>query len=131
MLATIKEFFKQRQGIDAIYLFGSQARMSAGPESDVDVGVLFSEDAIPDGPGKLDMQEQLALLLRRDVDLIALNHVSPIVKYQVLQHGQLILNNQPAAVQEFIVKALLEYEDLKRIRAPIERALSQRTYYGG
>ena len=43
--ARLKAFFEDnRRGAVAVYLFGSVARGEAGPESDVDVGILFAED---------------------------------------------------------------------------------------
>ena len=43
----LRELFKARaeaEGIAAAWLFGSVARGTASPDSDVDVGVLFRED---------------------------------------------------------------------------------------
>ena len=45
--ARLREFFAanaEREGIAAAYLFGSVARGTAGPGSDVDIGILYLED---------------------------------------------------------------------------------------
>jgi predicted nucleotidyltransferase len=61
-------------GIVAVYLFGSTARGLAGPESDVDVAVLF--DRTPPlrltGP-RFDLEGDLERALGGPVDLVVLN----------------------------------------------------------
>jgi len=78
----------------------------------------------------LDMQEDLAAQLGGDVDLVALNRVSPIVKHQIFKFGKLLLKKQPSLINDFFSKSLMEYVELKRVRAPIERNLLKGRIHG-
>ena len=63
-------------GVESIELFGSVARDEAGPESDVDVLVRFSETDRPKGLAFFrlyaDLSEELSQLLGRQVDVATL-----------------------------------------------------------
>ncbi len=60
----------RRWGVRELALFGSVLREDFGPESDVDVLVEFEPERTP-GLGFIDMQEELAALFRREVDLVS------------------------------------------------------------
>jgi predicted nucleotidyltransferase len=70
----------------AVYLFGSHAQRTAGPESDVDVAVLLS--------GQLDpvllwqLSGDLADIVGVAVDLIDLRAATTVMQYQIVTRGR-------------------------------------------
>lgn len=62
--------FCQRWKITELALFGSVLREDFGPESDVDVLVTFAPGAGWDILDHIEMEEEMAVLLGRSVDLV-------------------------------------------------------------
>jgi uncharacterized protein len=111
---TLREFFaRDPHGAAAVYLFGSQARGTARERSDVDVGVLFEEDpphALDDAADRLDAE--LESLLRKEVDVVTLNHASPDLAFRVIRDGKLLLEANKSKRIRFEVATRNEYWDL-------------------
>ena len=63
--------FCQRWKIRELALFGSVLRADFRPDSDVDVLVTFSDDADWGLLAHIQMQQELATLLQRPIDLIS------------------------------------------------------------
>jgi predicted nucleotidyltransferase len=70
----------------AVYLFGSQAQGTAGPESDLDMAVLMAGGADPVLLWQLS--GELADIAGCSVDLIDLRAASTVMQYQILTRGQ-------------------------------------------
>jgi predicted nucleotidyltransferase len=116
--ARLKAFFEgDPRGAVAVYLFGSVARGDAGPESDVDVGVLFASDppATLNAP-QFALEAALERLLARPVQVVALNRASADLVHRVLRDGRLVLDRERAARIRFEVQRRNEYFDLAPIR---------------
>ena len=79
--------------IAAVYVFGSVARGDAGPESDLDLGLVLPRGAtvlgsyrmVADLAGKVERHTR-----RRTVDVILLEPQGPIFCHRVLAEGRLI-----------------------------------------
>jgi len=104
----------EREGIAAAYLFGSVARGTAGPGSDVDVGVLYEEDPplTLEGLG-LRLEGDLESLLRRPVQLVVLNHAPVDLAIRVLRDGKLLVDRNRSKRVDFEVKTHFEFFDLE------------------
>lgn len=124
---AIKAFFEGDDNLRLVFLFGSMAKGTASPDSDVDVAVLFA--APPSSLELVDMRTRLEEHLKRDADLISLNSAGPIIKMQVLKTGIQILGRK-GDYEEFFVRTVNEYHDFKRIIAPLEEAVLRRRIYG-
>ena len=112
--------------IGLAFLFGSAASGRMTAESDVDVAVFF--EPAPDIDRCEDIREALAKATHREVDLVILNQASPILRMQVLKNGIPLIKNEKI-YEEFFVRTLSEYDDLKRTRKVIEdRILSEATH---
>jgi uncharacterized protein len=114
----LRTFFDDTpRGAVAVYLFGSVARGEAGPDSDVDIGVLFSVEPAStlDSP-PLDLEGELERRLGRRVQVVALNRASADLVHRVLRDGKLVLDREPAARIRFEVRRRNEYFDLAPIR---------------
>lgn len=130
MKREIIGFFEKKKGVVAVYLFGSEAKKKGNKASDVDIAVLYEGSSVPDFHSKLEIQEALSSRLKKEVDVVVLNKANPILKHQVLKYGELLLNNNPSLVNTFIVRSLMEYDDIKRVRAPIEKNILKGRIYG-
>ncbi|MEQ1912409.1 MAG: nucleotidyltransferase domain-containing protein, partial [Vicinamibacterales bacterium] len=113
----------------AVYRFGSTAHGNAVPSSDVDIAVLPCSPLAPNV--RFDAQEQLAVLLGRDVDLVDLRAASPVLAVQVLGSGQLIHDGDAVNRGAFEDRALGAYARLNEERRGIlARVAAEGTVYG-
>ncbi|GAB6039496.1 type VII toxin-antitoxin system MntA family adenylyltransferase antitoxin [Endothiovibrio diazotrophicus] len=106
----------------AILLYGSHAKGTAGPASDVDLGLLAGGEH-PDPFELMTARTELEEWLGRPVDLVLLDGVSPILAMEALRHHRLLHLADRTAWEAFQVRAMREYFDLKMVRRPIEEAL--------
>ncbi len=126
----IRAFFTGREEVTAVYLYGSAAQDRLTLHSDIDIGVLYKEDAQPDFQQQMSDTAALSTQLNREVDLVTLNQASPILRMQLLKKGELLINNAPHQVNLFFIKTINDYFDLKQVRRPIEEHLREVTIYG-
>jgi predicted nucleotidyltransferase len=110
----------------AIFLYGTAVTGKLRVDSDVDFAVLVG-GATADPFDIASLRTDLEALVGRSVDLAVLDGASPILTMQVLRHGRVLFNRRPALLEDFVVKTLGAYFDLKRTRQPIEDALLQAT----
>jgi predicted nucleotidyltransferase len=110
----LRDFFGAKSdGLAAVYLFGSVARGEARPDSDVDVAVLYRGELPRTLEGlPLELEGELERLLRRPVDVIALNRAPLDLVHHVLHEGVLIAEPDRSARIRFEVKSRNEYFDL-------------------
>jgi predicted nucleotidyltransferase len=126
LLTSLDDF----QGIAAVYLFESSGTSSFGPESDIDVAILFSPETIPSPREVFDLQATLSEVVNKDVHIVVLNTASPIIGMQVLKKGEKILERSSRLTTEFFVRTVTMYADLKIVRKQIERHLILGQQYG-
>jgi len=79
--------FCQRNHITKLALFGSVLRDDFGPESDVDVLVEFDPEHIP-GLAFISMQDELAAIFQRRVDLLTFTGISKYFRKKILREAQ-------------------------------------------
>src|SRR4051794_7133632 len=127
-IQTTIDFLDQRFGLDTLWLFGSEATGTARQDSDLDLAALFRRR--PSAIELFDARGELAETLRRDVDLIDLDHASPILGMQVLQHGRLLADFDPKRRYAFFSRTVSMYEDVKIGRREAERMLLARVMGG-
>jgi hypothetical protein len=109
----IRHQLEARDDLAAAWLFGSQARGTAGPESDLDVGVLFLEDPPRTLEGlHLDLQDDLRGALGRPVDLVVMKRAPADQVHRVLRDGILLVERDRSRRVRFEVKKRAEYFDL-------------------
>src|SRR5580700_1361168 len=82
----------------AAYLFGSFARGTARPDSDVDIAVLYgaSPPSTLAAP-QFVLEADLDRILRREVQVIALDTAPIDLVHRVLRDGKLVLDRDPGA----------------------------------
>ncbi len=124
------QWAESQKDLCTLLVFGSFSAGRATAHSDVDVAVLYRADAVPSSLQRLDLQQDLADLLQRDVDLIILNHADPIIAAQIDQNGELLVNKDVRLWDEQRVRILTSYAELKEIRKPMEEGILERRFYG-
>lgn len=79
-----------RYHVTELSLFGSAARGSLRPESDVDLLVVFEEGALVTLFTLIDLQTELSELLRRRVDLVPKGGLKSTLKPEVLAEARVL-----------------------------------------
>jgi predicted nucleotidyltransferase len=101
----------------AVYVFGSTAAGAVHESSDLDLALLPREPLTPEA--RWDLQQELAVALRRDVDLVDLRSASTVMRFQVVTTGELIHDGDPRERAEFEMLALSMYARLNEERKEI------------
>ena len=117
----IQHINKSVPGLIALYRFGSQAKRTARPESDIDLAVLV-RDPIP-SMRLFELAQDLAVQLHRDVDLIDLRAVSTVMRMQVLSTGACLDAPDEPARREFEMYAYSDYARLNEERKDIVKKI--------
>jgi len=104
-------------GVVAVYLFGSFARGDATPESDVDLAFLASTSLRSEA--RWNLQEELAEMLRKPVDLVELRSASTVMRTQVLSSGRVLYESDATTRSLFEASALGAYARLNEERRGI------------
>jgi predicted nucleotidyltransferase len=113
----------------AVYLFGSVASGTQGPDSDVDIAILPAQPLDP--VTRFDAQARVAAMLRRSVDLVDLRVASPVMAMQVLANGKLIDEGDPVARGAFEDRVFGAYARLNEERRGIlDRVSAEGSVYG-
>lgn len=93
-------------GMRLAVLFGSRARGTARPGSDLDIAVL------------LDDEEDLATLgvaleraVGRRVDLVSLRSAPPLLRFEIARDGRLLFEREPHDWAEFRAHAMIDWWD--------------------
>jgi predicted nucleotidyltransferase len=106
-------FADAHRDVVAVYVFGSVARGTARPGSDVDVAVLFPTTPEPTLLGRpLTLADDLRGALGCPVDVVVLNDAPPDLVHRVLRDGVLVVERDRAARVRFEVRLRNEYFDL-------------------
>lgn len=126
---TIKNFFFQKLQVLSVDLFGSFAENRATEQSDVDIAIFCDPTNIPLGLELIDWREQLSDILKKEVDLVCLNTVSPIIGMQVDQKRKNIFVKNNLQYSQYQMRLFSDYAELKELRAPMEKQILKRKYY--
>jgi len=120
-----------RHEIVLAYLYGSQARGTAGPLSDV--AVLFRTEM----PGNERFRHLLAVMgefmdifQREDVFVADLDDATPLLRFEVYREGSLLYCQDEAIRIKFLTEALRDYEDTRPLREIQHKYLLQRIAAG-
>jgi len=123
---SIEVFSLQRKDFLIVFLFGSFARGLATDASDIDVAIMFEK--VPNFYELTDLQVQMSSHVGKEVDIVVLNTVSPVLRMQVLKYGLLIKKDTRTYI-DFYINTLNEYDDLKYFRKEIEENILRGRIY--
>ena len=123
---TVEVYLYSRKDILFSYLFGSYARESAGPFSDVDIAVYLTEDGR--GERELDIIGDLNKILKTDeIDLVILNTAPLTLRMKILQNCRILSDNAPFVRHSYESITIRSYFDFE----PMEKAILERRFFNG
>lgn len=122
--ALIERIRKSVPSLIALYRFGSQAKGTARPDSDIDLAVL-ARDPIPN-MRRFELAQELATQLHRDVDLVDLRTASTVMRMQVLSTGTCLDAPEEPARREFEMYAYADYARLNEERRELVKGITER-----
>jgi hypothetical protein len=133
-LDALANVFQGRHDVVAAYLFGSQAKGTSGPLSDIDVAYLLNEHL-----SAKEMEAQNNALYRAITRYLKTDHVSVVclneaplrLRQVVISSGKLLYSSNERKRIEFTEATMLEYMDTRHIREEYYYYLSKRIKEGG
>ncbi len=105
------EIIARFPSIQVFYLFGSHADGGAEDRSDVDVAVFT--DGREDAAMELELGVYLQHNLKREVDVVIMQKVSPILQYEVLKARKRLYEKDPELRAILEVKSFRDYLDAR------------------
>lgn len=124
LTAAIDLLRREFPALAGVYLFGSAADGRDRPDSDIDLAIFAGRDL--DRARLLEAQEEIAKLLRRDIDLIDLAVAPTILQIQAIAEGQVVAAPDATALAFFEVRVIRDYQELKARRAEGEAEIVRR-----
>ena len=110
-------------GIRLAVLFGSMARGTTTPGSDVDVGILFAADSTD---ARRLAGAALGRAVMRDLDVVSLEEASPHLRFEIARDGRPLFQADPHVWSEFRARAMLDWWDWAPTARKIHTAAAQR-----
>lgn len=111
-------------GVRLAVLFGSVARGTNRPDSDLDVGVLLSEP--PTGNVEALLTDALEQATGRTVDLILLDTAPPLLRFEIAREGRALVERQPGDWTGFRARAMVDWWDWAPTARMIHRVAAER-----
>lgn len=131
-IKELTQALKRIRGIQAAYLFGSQAKQSAGHLSDVDVAILIDHRlslVVQRKVGLTAFQTITRILERNDVDLVELNQAPTILRFAATVHGNPLFVRPGRDTYRLPFRTLRDFEDfrpyLERRRQRLKKQFSR------
>jgi predicted nucleotidyltransferase len=114
----ILEALEPMPALSAVAVFGSRARGTARPDSDLDVAILPESR---DSSVRRRLQARVATALAHlapqgRVDVVILDEATDVLRQRILSQGRLLLCRDPAAWSELRVRTMREYGDREWVR---------------
>ncbi|MFL6194582.1 MAG: type VII toxin-antitoxin system MntA family adenylyltransferase antitoxin [Thermoanaerobaculia bacterium] len=128
----VLEAVQDLPGIAVLVLFGSRARGTHRPDSDLDVAVLPDS---PDSRARRYLQADVAVALAElapegRVDVILLDEAPEVLRQRVMETGRVLINRAPEAWKELRVRTMREYGDSEWARKLYREAQRRRLERG-
>ena len=93
-----------------VYLFGSEARGYARADSDIDIAFWAIKPI--DSVKRWYLEQDIASIFNRDVDLVDLAAVGDLLRKEVIEHG-IRLFGDPNEAMLFEIRVIKDYQDYK------------------
>jgi predicted nucleotidyltransferase len=125
LIERAREVMERRPKVVFAYLFGSLARKTSSPLSDVDIAV-YLDDSSDLSNEKLDLIGNLMSELGTDeIDVVVLNRAPLPLMARVLEKNEILIDRKPFRRQAFESLVLREYFDFSiKEKAILERRFS-------
>jgi hypothetical protein len=130
--ARIRDAVADLPGIAVLVLFGSRARGTARPDSDLDVAVLTAGlEAAARWQLRLTLAARLAPLTSSGrVDVVVIEEAPELLRHRIMRDGRVLRCDDAAAWHEWKVRTLREHGDREWARRLLREALRARLEKG-
>lgn len=123
-LEIVKSLVKQNPNILGAYLYGSYAKGTQGPNSDIDIAVfgnnIYKKDLY-------DLLNKLQEATQKKVDLIDLdNNLESMLGFQVIKYGKLLFTHDEHVKNKVQSRYALKYFDDEAFRNRLSENLSKK-----
>ena len=117
LVEKLRGQIRNRPELRMAILFGSTARGTDRPGSDVDLGIVLD----PYSPEvRFDIEAQLGRAARRPVHVILLDEAPPLLRFEITRDGALLFEREKGLWTHFKAKAMIDWYDW----APIARRIN-------
>ncbi|MEK7308027.1 MAG: nucleotidyltransferase domain-containing protein, partial [Nitrospirota bacterium] len=117
-IKRIINYFKDRDEISALYIFGSAVNGKEIAESDVDIAVLINDHKKGRRTYESLRKTYYAAspkLSIRPVDIVIMNTAPPFLKHRIIKTGKVLFDRNKRLRTRFTANAIIEYFDYKPI----------------
>jgi predicted nucleotidyltransferase len=124
---NIKSVLEDNNNIVFAFLFGSIVRNKMHYSSDIDIGIYFKNKPALFEIGNLNLKIEEAV--NHKIDLVELNYLDkndPVLAYNILSEGILIVNNDIKIFNDYKKSVLLKYLDFKPTNDLINESFNNR-----
>jgi len=115
MLDALRRILDAEPGVAYALAFGSPARGTARPDSDVDLALGLSAGAPRDAQALGRLAARLTAAAGREAHLVLLDEAPAPLAYRIFRDGHVLLERDHAALVSRKARAVLEYLDFKPI----------------
>ena len=127
----IIDYFRDRNEVAAVYLFGSHAAGKERPGSDLDVAILFQTRDPDVMRNSIDAYlVDLSRLLKKDVHLVSLNSAGEMLLGQIFKKGKCVVINDRRQLAAFRVAAFAKIFDFSYYRDSMQSGLIKSVLQG-
>ncbi|HQI41297.1 MAG: hypothetical protein B6D44_02045 [Ignavibacteriales bacterium UTCHB2] len=124
---NLESVFKNETNVTFAFLFGSVAKNNLRYGSDIDVAIYFKNEPALIEIGDLTLKIESALNCKLDlVRLNDLDKLNPVLAYNVISEGIILINNDKRVFNEFIKSVILRYLDFKPVNDFINKSFNKR-----
>jgi hypothetical protein len=115
MLDALRRVLEREPDVVNALLFGSRARGSERPDSDVDVAVQLAPGAARDVHALGGLAARLEAAAGHPIGLVLLDEAPPPLAYRIFRDGRLLVERDHAALVTRKTRAILDYLDFKPV----------------
>jgi predicted nucleotidyltransferase len=127
----ITNYFKNKEDIIAVYLFGSYATGNARSFSDIDLAILFDTRDRSIVNQRLDKYLiDLSRILRKDMHLTAMNFASEALLKQIFKKGHCLMVNDSKKLAYFTMTAYAKIVNFHYYRDQFQAGIVRKVMEG-
>ncbi|MBI5525614.1 MAG: nucleotidyltransferase domain-containing protein [Deltaproteobacteria bacterium] len=132
LIPPLGKMLAEDDRVVAAYLFGSFARGSLRPDSDIDLALVYRDDEARSAveTDLLTMLGRLAVAAGRDVHVVDLERAGHVLRFQVFQGGAELFNKQPEKTKRLLEHTVIERFDWEYAMKVMDRAYAAQTLNG-
>jgi predicted nucleotidyltransferase len=112
---ALRRVLEAEPGVAYALLFGSRARRSGHPHSDIDVAIQLAPGVARDVQALGRLVARLESAAGRPVDLVLLDEAPPPLAYRIFRDGRLLVERDHQALVARKARAILDYLDFKPV----------------